>query len=92
MARFIVERNPMDELAKAFKMYDDDDNRRIGFDNLKKVAEELEEKINDDEILLMLKIGDRNNRYGGLEVDFQDFMYIMELANLFHTSNNTTGD
>ena len=70
MARFIVERNPMDELAKAFKMYDDDDNRRIGFDNLKKVAEELEEKINDDEILLMLKIGDRNNRYGGLEVDF----------------------
>ena len=84
MARFIVERNPMEELAKAFKMYDDDDNKRIGFDNLKKVAEELEEKITDDEILLMLKIGDRNNRYGGLEVDFEDFMHIMELANLFH--------
>lgn len=64
-------------------MYDDDDNKTISFDNLAKVAAELEEDITDEGIRLMLKIGDRQNRYGGEEVDFEDFMYIMEQANLF---------
>lgn len=59
MARFIVERKPQEELAKAFKMYDDDDNKTISFDNLAKVAAELEEDITDEGIRLMLKIGDR---------------------------------
>lgn len=83
MARFIVERKPQEELAKAFKMYDDDDNKTISFDNLAKVAAELEEDITDEGIRLMLKIGDRQNRFNGEEVDFEDFMYIMEQANLF---------
>ena len=42
MARFISQRNPKDELAKAFKMYDDDDNGTISEENLIKVAQELE--------------------------------------------------
>ena len=83
MAGFIVKRKPQEELAKAFKMYDDDDGQTIGYDNLKKVAEELDENVKPSEIKLMLKIGDRNNKYGGEEVDFEDFMYIMEQANLF---------
>lgn len=83
MARFIVERKPHDELAKAFKMYDDDDNKTISFENLQKVAAELEEEISEEGIRLMLKIGDRLNKYGGEEVDFDDFMYIMKQANLF---------
>ena len=65
-------------MAKAFKMYDDDDGQTIGYDNLKKVADELEENVKPSEIKLMLKIGDRHNKYGGEEVDFEDFMYIME--------------
>jgi len=36
----------------------------------------------------MLKIGDRNNRYGGEEVDFEDFMYIMQQTNLFSRKND----
>ena len=83
MAGFIVKRKPQEELAKAFKMYDDDDGQTIGFDNLKKVADELEEHVKPSEIKLMLKIADRHNKYGGEEVDFEDFMYIMEQANLF---------
>ena len=31
----------------------------------------------------MLKIGDRFNRYGGEEIDFNDFMYIMLEAKLY---------
>ena len=38
MARFILDRDPRDELQKAFKMYDDDDGGTIDFENLKKVA------------------------------------------------------
>jgi len=64
-------------------MYDDDDNGTISFENLEKVAAELEEDISDHEIKMMLKVGDRLNKYGGEAVDFADFMYIMEQANLF---------
>ena len=88
MARFIVDRNPKDELAKAFKMYDDDDNKTISAENLNKVALELGENVPAHEIKLMLKIGDRNNRYGGEEVDFEDFMFIMGQTNLYSQSES----
>ena len=83
MARFISQRNPKDELAKAFKMYDDDDNGTISEENLVKVAQELEQDVTEDEIRLMLKIGDRYGKYDGLEVDFDDFMHIMLQAKLY---------
>ena len=83
MARFISQRNPKDELAKAFKMYDDDDNGTISEENLIKVAQELEQDVTVDEIRLMLKIGDRFNRYNGEEVCFEDFMHIMLQAKLY---------
>ena len=82
MARFIVQRKPQDELKNAFKMYDDDENGTISFENLEKVAAELEEDISDYELKMMLQVGDRN-KHGGEQVDFEDFMYIMEQANLF---------
>ena len=91
MARFIVERKPEEELAKAFKMYDDDDNKTISFDNLKKVAMELGEPVEDSELKLMLKIGDRRQKYDGNEIDFDDFMYIMQQTNLFTQAEASTG-
>ena len=69
MARFIRDREPKEELEKAFKMYDDDDNKTISMENLKKVAHELGEYVEDEEIMLMLRIGDYDQRYGGQEVD-----------------------
>ncbi len=83
MAKYISQRNPQDELKKAFKMYDDDDNGTISEENLQKVAQELELEVTDDEIKLMLKIGDRHN-HNGEEVNLEDFMYIMQQANLFN--------
>ena len=88
MARYISQRNPRDELAKAFKMYDDDDNGTISEENLQKVAQELELEVNIDEIRLMLKIGDRFNKNNGEEVDFEDFMFIMKQANLFNDNQD----
>ena len=65
MARFISQRNPKDELEKAFKMYDDDDGGTVDQKNLENVAKELEQEVTTDEIRLMLKLGDRLNQYGG---------------------------
>ena len=42
-----------------------------------KVAQELNEEVTIEEIRLMLRIGDRSNKYGGQEVDIDDFMQIM---------------
>ncbi len=91
MAKYISQRNPEDELKKAFKMYDDDDNGTISEENLQKVAQELELEVTDDEIKLMLKIGDRHN-HNGEEVNLEDFMYIMQQANLFAAKDSFSQD
>ena len=70
MAAYIVERNPKEELQKAFKMYDDDDGGTIGVENLRRAANDLGESIKDEEIYMMLKIADFSQKYDGLEVDF----------------------
>ena len=83
MARFISMRNPKQELEKAFKMYDYDDGGTISIDNLRDVAKELGQQVTEEELTLMLKLGDRDNKYNGEEVDKDDFMRIMVTANLY---------
>ena len=83
MARFISMRNPKQELEKAFKMYDYDDGGTISIDNLRDVAKELGQQVTEEELTLMLKLGDRDNKYNGEEVDKDDFMKIMVTANLY---------
>lgn len=41
MKEKIQERNPLEELRKAFRLYDDDDTGRITFENLKRVGKDL---------------------------------------------------
>ena len=62
MARFISMRNPKQELEKAFKMYDYDDGGTISIDNLRDVAKELGQQVTEEELTLMLKLGDRDNK------------------------------
>ena len=80
MAKFIKERNPEEELKKAFRMYDDDDGGTISFENLRKVADYFGSDAEDHEIYSMLKMADRRN--DGENVDFEDFMRVMKLAGL----------
>ena len=81
MAEKINSRNPREEVAKAFRMYDDDDGGTIDFINLRKVASELSfENITDEDCIKMIKIADRSGRN---EVDIDDFMAVMSLGGLF---------
>ena len=84
MALYIVDRDPKGELCKAFRMYDDDDGKTISFENLKRAANDLEQDIKDEELIMMLKIADYNHIYEGVEVDLDQFMYIMEKSGMFN--------
>ena len=79
MAEKISERNPEEELRKAFRIFDDDDNGKISFDNLKKVAGELNEAVSDAELRDMIREADRN---GDGEVDIEEFIEVMKKAKL----------
>ena len=74
------ERNPEEELRKAFRIYDGDDSGKISFDNLKKVAIDLNEQLTDDEIKEMIEIAD-TDKDG--EVSLDEFISLMRKAKLF---------
>jgi centrin-1 len=76
----ILNRDPLEEIRKAFKLFDDDNTGKITFKNLKRVAKELGEKITDEELQEMIDEADRD---GDGEVSEEDFIRIMKKTNLF---------
>lgn len=46
----LAEKDTRDEILKAFKLFDRDQIGRITFENLRKIAEELGEGLNDEEV------------------------------------------
>jgi Ca2+-binding EF-hand superfamily protein len=48
MSAKMAERDPREEILKAFRLFDDDETGRITFKNLKRVAKELGENISGE--------------------------------------------
>ena len=80
MTAKMAERDPREEMLKAFRLFDDDESGKISFKNLKRVAKELGENMTDDEIMEMIEEADRD---GDGEIGEEEFMRIMRKTNLF---------
>ncbi|XP_076842737.1 centrin-3 [Brachyhypopomus gauderio] len=70
----ILDRDPKEEILKAFKLFDDDDSGKISLRNLRRVARELGEDVNDDELRAMI---DEFDTDGDGEINQEEFISIM---------------
>ncbi|CCW65498.1 unnamed protein product [Phytomonas sp. EM1] len=80
MSKKMTERDPREEMIKAFRMFDDDETGKITFKNLKRVAMELGENMTDAELQEMIDEADRN---GDGEVDEDEFLRLMKKTSLY---------
>ncbi|CAL9228225.1 unnamed protein product [Arabidopsis halleri] len=69
------ERESIDELSKAFKIIDHDNNGKISPRDIKVIAKELGENFTDNDIEEMIEEADRDEDG---EVNFEEFMKMMK--------------
>jgi Ca2+-binding EF-hand superfamily protein len=80
MAAKMAERDPREEILKAFRLFDRDNKGKISFADLKAVSRELGENLTDEELQEMIDEADRDG--DGL-ISEEEFLRIMKKTNLF---------
>ena len=80
MTQKIAARDPMDEIIKAFKLFDEDNTGKITLKNLRRVAKELGETISDEELAAMI---DEFDRDGDGAIDQEDFIAILKSTSAY---------
>lgn len=76
----ISDRDPREEILKAFKLFDEDNTGKISLKNLTKIARELGETMTDGELKEMIQEIDRD---GDNLITQEDFLRYMKNTNLF---------
>ncbi|KAJ3150023.1 Calcium-binding component of the spindle pole body (SPB) half-bridge [Geranomyces michiganensis] len=74
MTEKILSRDPIEEIRKAFQLFDDDGTGKITLRNLRRVAKEIGESLDDDELQAMIDEFDLDQDG---EINEQEFLAIM---------------
>jgi len=80
MTAKFADRNPEDEIKKAFALFDDEQKGTIHVRNLRRVARELGEQLSDEELQAMIDEFDKN---GDGVIDLEEFMSIMKQSSIY---------
>lgn len=80
VATKVFDRDPREEILKAFKLFDEDNTGKISIKNLTKISRELGETMTDEELKEMIKEVDRD---GDNLITQEDFLRYMKNTNLF---------
>ena len=74
------DRDPEEEIRKAFKLFDTDNSGKISLRNMRAITQELGEDIQEDELQAMIEEFDRNE--DGF-IDESEFMSIMKQTSIY---------
>ena len=80
MTTKISERDPIEEISKAFKLFDEDNTGRISLRNLRRIAREMQENLSDDELQAMI---DEFDKDGDGEINEAEFLAIMKQTSIY---------
>lgn len=80
MTQKIADRNPTEEIYKAFKLFDDDNSGFISLKNLRKIAKELGENLSDDELQAMI---DEFDKDADGQISEEEFLNIMKQSSVY---------
>ena len=76
----MAQRDPLEEIRKAFSLFDDDHTGKISIKNLRRVARELGEGMTDEELQAMIDEFDTD--HDG-QISEQEFIAIMDPSQSF---------
>lgn len=80
MTQKIADRDPTEEIYKAFKLFDDDNTGYISVKNLRRVSRELGEHLSDDELQAMIDEFDKDNDG---QISQEEFLSIMKQTSVY---------
>merc|ERR1712057_120559 len=80
MTHKILNKDPKDDMLKAFRLFDDDGTGKVSFKNIKRVAKETNQTLTDEELQEMLTDADKD---GDGELNEEEWLILCQKLALF---------
>merc|ERR1719163_1123784 len=80
MTNKILNKDPKDDMVKAFRLFDDDQTGFVTFKNMKRVAKETNQTLDETELEEMLTDADKD---GDGQLNEEEWLVMMKKLNLY---------